>query len=497
MNNYSKRIANGYSVATSLALLSMSVLVMPAYGLESEVQSFFHGDWEVTCDNTHTCRAVGYHNPEQKNTAGEYSPVSVIFTRAAGENAKVKGRVKFGALSFDGEDKHAGNNTITLSINDTYQSVLLPELPSYEQKGIRFNGDRQLTDNQVSELLKALTMKGRVSIKFDSNTGDEWYLSTKGSTAVLLKMDDYQGLVETPFAIVKKGQVSKGIVQPKQVPVISIPDQPIPVTTAADLALATDADFNQRIRTALNNVCDNVPAEDQPLELELARLTSNKLVVSTMCWSAAYNYGQAVWLVDDDAEIEPVLVTDSAVSYVNGVIDEFMRGRGVGDCLSARRYIWNGSEFVLADSYTTGACREIAPGGAWYIPTMVSTVINGIDPAAGIDCESEQAYSTQGMVKCAQRELAGLEWQMSEQLAEIERFSHAGYNTKADKAREAAAAIGQAQQAWRIFRKSECNAQQLSAAEGSLSLSIFVGCQLELTKQRIQQLLSDKQTFMH
>ena len=190
-------------------------------------------------------------------------------------------------------------------------------------------------------------------------------------------------------------------------------------------------------------------------------------------------------------------MTDSAVSYANGVIDEFMRGRGVGECLSARRYIWKGSEFILADSYTTGACREIAPGGAWYIPTMGSTVINGIDPAAGIDCESEQAYSTQGMVKCAQRELAGLEWQMSEQLAEIERFSHAEYNTKADKSREAAAAIAQAQQAWRTFRKSECKAQQLSAAEGSMSLSIFVGCQLELTKQRIQQLLSDKQTFMY
>ncbi|WP_219822413.1 DUF1176 domain-containing protein [Vibrio hyugaensis] len=493
MNNHLKRSANGYTVATSLALLSMSALVTPAHGFESEVQSYFHGDWEVTCDNTHTCRAVGYHNPEQRNTAGEYSPVSVIFTRAAGENAKVKGRVKFGALSFDG----AGNDTITLSINDTYQSVLLPELPSYEQKGIRFSGDRQLTDNQVSELLKALTMKGRVSIKFDSNTGDEWYLSTKGSTAVLLKMDDYQGLVETPFAIVKKGQVSKGIVQPKQVPVISIPDQPIPVTTAADLALVTDADFNQRIRTALNNACDNVPAEDQPLELEVARLTSNKLVVSTMCWSAAYNYGQAVWLVDDDAEIEPVLVTDSAVSYANGVIDEFMRGRGVGDCLSARRYIWNGSEFVLADSYTTGACREIAPGGAWYIPTTVSTVINGIDPAAGIDCESEQAYSTQGMVKCAQRELAGLEWQMSEQLAEIEQFSHADYNANADKSQKAATAITQAQRAWRVYRNDECKVRQLIEAEGSMSLPIFVGCQLELTKQRLQQLLSNKQILMY
>ncbi|GAB7223115.1 hypothetical protein VoSk93_23310 [Vibrio owensii] len=496
MNNYLKRIANGYIVATSLALLSMSVSVTSANGFESEVQSFFHGDWEVTCDNTHTCRAVGYHNPEQRNTAGGYSPVSVIFTRAAGENAQVKGRVKFGALSFDGEDKHINSDTITLSINDTYQSVLLPELPSYEQKGIRFSGDRQLTDNQVNELLKALTMKGRVLIKFFSNTGDEWYLSTKGSTAVLLKMDDYQGLVETPFSLVRKGQVSKGIVQPKQAPVISIPDQPIPVTTEADLALVMNADFNQRIRTALKNACDNVPAEDQPLELELARLTSNKLVVSTMCWSAAYNYGQAVWLVDDDAEIEPVLVTDSAVNYANGVIDEFMRGRGVGDCLSARRYIWNGNEFVLADSYTTGACREIAPGGAWYIPTTVSTVINGVDPAAGIDCESEQAYSTQGMVKCAQRELAGLEWKMSEQLAEIERFSHAEYNTKADKSREAAMAIDQEQEAWLVYRNGECKVRKLIEAEGSISLPIFVGCQIELTKQRIQQLLSYKQTFM-
>ncbi|MCK8044276.1 DUF1176 domain-containing protein [Shewanella sp. 1CM18E] len=497
MNNHLKRIASGYTVATSLALLSMSALVMPAHGVEGEVQSFFHGDWEVACDNTHTCRAVGYHNPEQKNEAGEYSPVSVIFTRAAGEHAKVKGKVKFGTLSFDGEDKQTSNDTITLSINGTYQSVLAPELPAYQEKGISFSGERELTDDQVSELLKALTMKGRVSIKFDSSAGDEWYLSTKGSTAVLLKMDDFQGLVETPFAIVKKGQVSKGIVEPKQAPVILMPAQAIPVTTAADLTLVANADFSQRIRTALTNACDNVPAEDEPLKFEVARLTSNKLVVSTMCWSAAYNYGQAVWLVDDDAEIAPVLVTDSAVSYANGVIDEFMRGRGVGDCLSARRYIWNGSEFVLADSYTTGACREIAPGGAWYIPTTVSTVINGVDPAAGIDCESEQAYSTQGMVKCAQRELASLEWQMSEQLAEIERFSHADYNVNADKSREAAMAIGQAQQAWRTFRNDECKVLQLVEAEGSMSLPIFVGCQVDLTQKRLQQLQLTKQSLMY
>ena len=209
-----------------------------------------------------------------------------------------------------------------------------------------------------------------------------------------------------------------------------------------------------------------------------------------MCWFAAYNYGEAVWLVDDNFETEPVLVTDSAVNYANGVIDEFMRGRGVGDCVSARRYIWNGSEFVLADSYSTGACREIAAGGAWYIPTTVSTVIVGDDPAAGFDCLSEQAHSTEGMTKCGLRELANVEWKLTEVIKSISALEHVASNSELNTA------YSQAQASWLTYRNDVCKAEMLTYVEGSMAMPVLVGCKIELTQKRLRELQLTKESLI-
>ncbi len=452
------------------------------------VQSFAHGDWQVVCDNTHTCRAVGYHNPEWQHKQGEYAPVSVILERAAGADAELTGKVKFGQIIMGDSDNSqtptqakAQREPITLSINNSYQSLLSPELPAYQQMDLSFSGEHELTKEQVNQLLNALTMKGQASIKFINSAGKVWQLSASGSSAVLLKMDDYQGLVNTSFAIVKKGPRSNNLVQPKQAPVISIPEQ-LPATTEADLALANNPDFVSKMQAAVNQSCDIAPAEDGKLALNVSRLSEHQLLVTTLCWSAAYNYGDAVWVVDDNSEIEPKFITDSSTSYSNGTIYEFMRGRGVGDCVSERRYMWNGSEFVLADSYSTGACREIAAGGAWYLPTTVSTVIVGDDPAAGVDCLSEQAYSTEGMTKCGLRELANVEWKLTEVIKSIRALEHVANNS------ELSTAYSQAQISWLTYRNDVCKAEMLSYVEGTMAMPVLVGCKIELTQKRLREL---------
>ncbi|WP_299803196.1 DUF1176 domain-containing protein [uncultured Shewanella sp.] len=464
--------------------LFISLSVTAGQGL-----SFFHGDWQVVCDSTNTCRAVGYHNSEQQNKLGEYAPVSVIFERAAGANAQIKGKVKFGASSYKVDSNQTPNEAIALTINDSYQSQLGAKMPAYEELGMSFSDERELTKEQVSHLLNALTMKGNVAIKFNSSAGEEWRLSTTGSTAVLLKMDDFQGLVNTPFAIVKKGPRTTNIVQPKQAPVISIPE-PLPVTTDADSALAKNSDFISRIQTAVNQSCDIAPAEDGKLDLNVARLSEHLLVVTAPCWSAAYNYGDGVWIVDDNPNIEPKFITDSATNYANGIIDEFMKGRGIADCVSARRLIWNGSDFILADDYSTGDCREIAMGGAWYLPTKVSTVILGNDPAAGIDCQSEQAYNTEGMVKCTQRSLASVELKIALLIDTIHQYLNATNN--ADLSR----AIKTAQESWLSYRNDVCRVVRLTHADGSMSLPLMVGCKLELTEKRLKQLQMTKKSLI-
>ena len=54
-------------------------------GAVVEGLSFEHGDWEVACDNTRTCRAAGY----QSDDSDESLPVSVLLTRAGGAGTAV------------------------------------------------------------------------------------------------------------------------------------------------------------------------------------------------------------------------------------------------------------------------------------------------------------------------------------------------------------------------------------------------------------------------
>ena len=53
-------------------------------------------DWDLVCDNTGTCRMAGYQEEGD-------DPVSILFTRAAGENAAVEG--KFTILPFGEADR--------------------------------------------------------------------------------------------------------------------------------------------------------------------------------------------------------------------------------------------------------------------------------------------------------------------------------------------------------------------------------------------------------
>ncbi|ABV88141.1 DUF1176 domain-containing protein [Shewanella pealeana] len=462
-------------------------------GFALEGLSFSHGDWQVVCDNTNTCRAVGYHSYIQEPQDNNSAPVSVILQRQAGANAQIQGKVKFAEGSYDIDGREGGNEIFKLVINDSYMSHLGPEMPAYEEQGMRFSGERELSQDQISQLLNALTMKGRVSIKFTNSTGNEWHLSTSGSTAVLLKMDDFQGLVDTPFGIVKKGQSIGNIVQPKQAPVISIPltsasVQQGSLTTDKDRRLATDPEFKLRMKNAINQ-CDFVPSDSDDLKLEVSRLTKTQLVVTAPCWSAAYNYGDGVWLVDDNPAIEPKFITDSSTNYANGIIDEFMKGRGIADCVSAKRLIWNGSDFILADDYSTGDCREIAMGGAWYLPTQVSTVILGDDPAAGIDCQSEQAYNTEGMTKCGQLELANVEWKLTEVIKSISALEHVANNS------ELSTAYGQAQSSWLSYRNDACRAEMLTYEQGSMAIPVLIGCKLDLTEKRLKELQLTKESL--
>ena len=73
------------------------------------------------------------------------------------------------------------------------------------------NATGELTAVQTAALLGALAKNARLSW---SAKGKSWTVSTKGANAVLLKMDEFQGRLGTPGALVRKGTKSEATVLP-------------------------------------------------------------------------------------------------------------------------------------------------------------------------------------------------------------------------------------------------------------------------------------------
>jgi hypothetical protein len=88
-------------------------------------------------------------------------------------------------------------------------------------------------------------------------------------------------------------------------------------------------------------------------------------LISTLCWRAAYNEGYGFWVIDSKLAGEPVLVTDSASDYSDGLISLGQRGRGIGDCWASAEWVWDGKAFTQSSESTTGMCRYIRAGGTW------------------------------------------------------------------------------------------------------------------------------------
>jgi len=321
--------------------------------------SFSHGDWEIACDNTRTCRAAGY-----QSDGGDEAPVSVLFVRKAGAGTAVTGQVQLGegwdedllagfpdrfplTLRIDGRD--VGRTTMD-------RNTLIADLPPA----------------QVAALLKALHRDSRLQFVARDRT---WTLSGDGASAVLLKMDEAQGRVGTVGALYRKGtQDESGVLPPLPMPVVkAVARVPAKPGDATFLAKHGTAVLKALRATADEDECEGLSGGKDAPPLEIARLTESKLLVSTPCWLAAYNGGSGYWVVSDKPPFRAELVTTEANGDDGATLEAVQKGRGIGDCLSQDTWTWDGTDYVQTASAGSGQCKGFA-GGAWDLPTLVSDV---------------------------------------------------------------------------------------------------------------------------
>lgn len=322
--------------------------------------TFSHHDWEVTCDNTNTCRIAGY------STYYSSLPVSVLLTSKANLQEPIKAEIQIGNFSEELEGilkKLSSPFKLELVINNKPHGHV-----TMNKKELTSLLSKQQTDALVHSL------KGNSTIVLKSGK-HLWKLSDKGSTAVLLKVDEFQKRLDTPSALLRKGNNSiKNLSSSK----------PVPLIQAEKVESDKEVILSKQEMTALHKVlksdqkwCFEEHLYDQ--KIRLYPLNSDKLLASKLCWTAAYNMGTAYWVINKQAPYNPKLITTEATDYFvdkNKVatIHAAHKGRGIGDCWSFESHIWNGETFVLSSDGHTGACRAITAGGAWEFPNFVSKV---------------------------------------------------------------------------------------------------------------------------
>lgn len=337
-----------------LACLLLAALLPAAHAAPLKGVEFTHNDWTLACDNTRTCRAAGYQNED----AGD-DPVSVLLTRKGGPDQPITGQLMLG--EYEESDLPS---TVTLQINGT---------PLGEVKD-----STDFSATQVSALLKALVKDSRIELV--GNNGRRWTLSGRGASAALLKMDEFQGRLGTPGAVMRKGNRAEASVLPAlPVPVVTLGKR-VP-TTAADEALGHLPALRAALATATSaDDCDALhPAEgtqfdEEPQPVTVKRLDGRHLLVSTVCWRGAYNEGSGYWVTNDRAPYQPRYITNLGVDDDTLTISASHKSRGLGDCWSTAAWAWNGSAYVQTDDANTGLCRLVAAGGAWQMPSLVSEV---------------------------------------------------------------------------------------------------------------------------
>ena len=350
------------------------LVFIPAAALAAPLQGFYDifDDWDIACDNTGTCRIAGYQ--EYGNT---HRPISILFTRPAGANAPVQGRIAVAPdFTDDAPDLVPGKRSELWLNGKSLGRVKLDK---------DFYGT--LSPAQTQALLAALRRHSRIVLTSGKH---RWQLSDKGAAAAMLKADEFQRRLNTPSAWLRKGNSRHAVLAPQAMPTIRA--VAVPQKGSYELKAGTDKHRAVWTRLAASNqvndehddYCASLHPRDnpdinKPQDITVYPLNNRQVLVETLCSFGAYQ-GTNLYAVMDKSlhKVEQVFANDygghAGFDAETSTLAGGFKSRGLGDCWGGRTAVWNGKTFVKSSRDTTGSCRGFM-GGAWTLPIWKTNVI--------------------------------------------------------------------------------------------------------------------------
>lgn len=351
-------IGNMMKINKKILIISAYLTCLSSVGFAVEALSYSKDDWQVDCDNTRTCRVTGYVN--DNDVTFDDVGASILLVIEPGKNSKIYGFVRTieeykSPLALYINDKNFGNLQISPKSNDEFI----------------------LSGEQIDRLLNSKTIE---SIKL-WNKNQVLNISANGMTAVFLKVDEFQNRLNTPLAIIKKGNKTVNQLKPYVEPPVIKMGRVIQDQSVIDSVTQNIAKFYPYLEQQLSvdydldAICWSYSKEDLAevkQSIKIYGLNENQALISHQCWRAAYNEGDMYWLVDKSLDTIKQ-VEGTYTSFDAGFLGLFMKARGIGDCLYFESAVWDGKKFQKSGETSTGMCRGAA-GGFWDIPLYVTEI---------------------------------------------------------------------------------------------------------------------------
>jgi hypothetical protein len=316
-------------------------------------------DWLAACDNVRTCRALSLPREDGEDQwylridrDGEADAPVRLMILTTGESARRDGRL---TLRADGQPV----------------AVLTPG------KGLSLQDDALIVEDRqaIAALIAAARRAAALTLTFETAAGRqaEPSISLDGASAALLWIDERQQRLDTVTALVRRGQKPTSAV-PAPPP---LPAPPSGVTGNAAPPAAISAEIRQEMARQSKDDCE---PSDTPVDTDAAklfRLGPSLLLASAPCFSGAYNFSRAYFLVDEGPQpnVRPALfprpyrgedaggpdnvLTNGDPDEREGQVSHFARGRGIGDCGDFGSWQWDGQAFRPIAFSRMPTCRRI------------------------------------------------------------------------------------------------------------------------------------------
>ena len=323
--------------------------MLPALALAAMPEPKGFRDWMAGCDNLRTCAALSVPSDgidtiaylRLERPAGPEGAAKLIM-RLSGEWQKPPLSVD---LKLDGAAFPAGGKSMPVSTAGDLATVIFQPA-------------------ETAAFIEAARKATKLSI---AAPGVKAEVSLSGAVAALLWIDEQQGRLNTPSALIRKGDAGTVPAAPAM-PVIMA--KPASGTLSEKDGKALAAALRKHVTQREPDLCSD--AEVSAVPDRVWPLDGKRSLVALTCSLGAYNATSAFWIVEGNAVAAAKsvsfpqnggdaknMLTNGEFEPKSGRISYFAKGRGIGDCGAAGGYAWTGASFTLTEFMMMGECRGI------------------------------------------------------------------------------------------------------------------------------------------